>query len=145
MERAKAYRIKPYSPTHMLAKLDRRTKEARLLEEVRADLIRHIGGQPTVTQRHVIERCAWLSLRVALLDRKMATGSFSPHDNREFLACSEALTKLLAKLGFKATDSRPSVPDLNEYLAKRHVERSESSDPSDLDSAHPEASHADRR
>jgi hypothetical protein len=116
MERAKAYRISPYSPSTMLAKLDGRTKEARLLAKVRDDLIRHVGGQPTVTQRHVIERVAWLSLRCALLDRKMATGSFSPHDNREFLACSGALTRLLTKLGFKASDKLASGPSFSEYL-----------------------------
>ena len=48
--------IGPYSRPHMLAKIDGRTKEARLLEAARASLARHVGGSPNDIQRVLIER-----------------------------------------------------------------------------------------
>lgn len=44
-------KIKPYSSSDSLRKLDGRSKEARLLRKVRAELTAHIGGRPTITQK----------------------------------------------------------------------------------------------
>ncbi len=95
--------IGPYSRPSVLAKLDGRTREAKLLAAVRADLGTHLGGAPSATQRRMIERAAWLTLHVAQLDAKAVEGGgLTDHDHRTYLAWSSALTRLLRQLGTKA-------------------------------------------
>ena len=98
--------------------MDRRTREARLLAEVRADLTAHVGGSPSATQRRMIERAAWLSLHVAQLDAKVAEGgSMSYCDHRTYLAWNNTLTRLLRQLGTKGAAAKPL--GLTEYIAER--------------------------
>lgn len=95
--------------------MDKRTREARLLAEVRADLTAHLGGNPSATQRRMIERAAWLSLHVAQIDAKAAEGGLTPHDHRTYLAWSNTLTKLLRHLGMKGAAAKPK--SLSEHIA----------------------------
>ena len=98
----------PYSRPSVLAKLDGRTREARLLAEVRADLTAHVGGNPSATQARMIERAAWLSLHVAQIDAKAAAGgALTDHDCRTYLAWSNTLTKLLRHLGMEGAATKP--------------------------------------
>ena len=97
----------PYSRPSVLAKLDGRTREARLLAEVRADLTFHLGGSPSATQRRMIERAAWLSLHVAQLDAKVAEGgTMTAHDARSYLAWNNTLTRTLRQLGLKSASAK---------------------------------------
>jgi hypothetical protein len=68
-------KLGPYSKEIVLAKADRRTREGRLLMQVRTELTRQLGGEANLTamQRALIERCAMLQLRVAAL-RGMGAG-----------------------------------------------------------------------
>ena len=98
----KARDIGPYSRPCVLAKLDQRTREARVLRETRAALEAHCGGhgQLSATQDVLIERACWLTLRVSQLDVKMAAGSaFTDHDSRHYLAWSNALSRIMKHLG----------------------------------------------
>ena len=82
-------RIGPYSTPTVLAKLDGRTREARLMQKVRDDLTGHLGGDLTAPQTALVERAAWLSLHVALMDEKMleeGEGALSERDGRQYLA-----------------------------------------------------------
>src|SRR5207253_1309538 len=89
----KAHRVGPHSRPHNLAKLDGRTKEAQLLCRVREELTQHVGGRPTAVQRALIERCVWLSLRLAMLDKKIASGrDFTQIDSNTYLAWSNSFT-----------------------------------------------------
>lgn len=118
----KARQIGPYSRPCVLAKLDRRTREARLLQETRAALISHVGGQVSAIQAALIERAAWLTLRVAQLDAKIAAGdAFSDHDNRSYLAWSNSLSRTLRELGLRS--AAPRQPTLAEHLAARAAQR----------------------
>jgi hypothetical protein len=84
----------------VLAKIDRRRREARLLETTRADLAAHVGGAPSAVQRRLIERAAMLTLHVALFDeRAIAAQGMSERDAREYLAYSNSLTRTLKALG----------------------------------------------
>ena len=106
----KARHIGPYSRPNVLAKLDRRTKIARLYDSVVSDLTAQFGGAPSATQRALIQRAAWLSLRVALLDAKIGAGEFTERDSRHYLAWSNSLTRTLARLGLEsADDAEPSA------------------------------------
>jgi hypothetical protein len=70
-----------------LAKLDQRTKEARLMRETRAALVAHVGGKPSAVQAAMIERACQLTLRIVAMDRKFAEDrcadrSRQPHVSR---------------------------------------------------------------
>jgi hypothetical protein len=112
----KRNRIGPYSRRGALAKIDGRSPEALLIKRVVADLNAHVGGQPSVTERSLILRAAWLSLRVAQLDEKIAAGEFTDHDSNSYLAWSNSLVRVLALLGMKGAGERP--PSLAEVLAQ---------------------------
>jgi hypothetical protein len=62
--------IRPTYRPVALAKLDQRTKEARLMRETRAELAAHVGGKPSAVQAAMIERACQLTLRIVAMDRK---------------------------------------------------------------------------
>jgi hypothetical protein len=99
-----------------LAKLDGRTREARLMRETRAALTAHVGGAPSATQRALIERACQLTLRLAAMDQRFAdTGGQTDHDSRVYLAWSNSLTRTLREIGLKGAAER--APTLAEVLA----------------------------
>ena len=111
-------RLKVYSRAKAIAKLDGRTCEAKLLRETRLSLAEHLGGNPTATQRALIDRAAWLTLHMAQLDRKAADGGgLTEHDSRTYLAWSNSLTRTLTAIGMKA--AQPRAKTLPEHLAER--------------------------
>jgi hypothetical protein len=106
-----------YSKEIVLARPDGRTKEARLLRQVREALIRHLGGTVTPPQRAMIERCAMLQLRCAALDRKILDGSFTEYDAKTYLAFSNSLTRALKAL----LGAQPAAElNLSEYLSGKY-------------------------
>jgi len=89
------------------------------MSETRAALVAHVGGNPSATQKAIIERAVQLTLRVATMDRKFAeTGEQTEHDSRTYLAWNGSLSRVLRDLGMKAAVNR-STPGLQEYLAAR--------------------------
>lgn len=84
---------------------DGRTREARLLRETRAKLIAHVGGTPSATQVMLIDRVAWLTLRLAQFDTLRAGGEAI--DDVLYLAWSNSLSRIMARLG--ATAPNPSA------------------------------------
>jgi hypothetical protein len=52
----------------MLAQLDWRTRQAKLLVAMRAELTRHIGGSPNAAQRVLIERISRLVVFIETMD-----------------------------------------------------------------------------
>ena len=114
----KARSIAPYSRPAALAKLDGRTKEARLVRETRADLTAHVGGNPSATQRALIERAVQLSLRIAAMDRKFGqAGTMTEHDSRTYLAWSACLSRAMRDLGLKSAAQAPR--SLKDHIAAR--------------------------
>ena len=111
-------KIGPYSSPDALAKLDKRTRESRLLRDVRRELTEHVGGSPSAAQRMLIEQAAQLRLHLAMMDRRTAQGrALTPHDSRVYLAWANSLSKLLRHLGLKGAAARPKV--LADHLAQR--------------------------
>src|SRR5437868_4212198 len=101
-----AAQLGPYSRPAPLARIDGRSREARLLKAIRSDLTTHVGGNPSATERAFIDRAAWLSLRVAQLDARIAAGTVTDHDSRTYLAWSNSLARTLRELGLRATEPR---------------------------------------
>lgn len=105
--------IGPYSRPHVLAKLDRRTSEAQLLENVRKELTAHVGGKPDAAQAMLIERAAMLTLHAALMDQKMLEGggegaaAMSKADVDKYLSWTSAIARIVAKLGPRVDPAKP--------------------------------------
>lgn len=109
----------PNSRRHRLGNLDRRTYEAKLFETFRAELVQHVGGSPSVVETAIIERCTWVRLRLAMMDSKLASGSFTEQDSAVYLAWANTLSRLLARL--QPADAQPADPmeRLHRHLASR--------------------------
>ncbi|MGH7012549.1 MAG: hypothetical protein ACREEL_00065 [Stellaceae bacterium] len=111
----KARKLSPGSGPVVLAKLDQRTREARLMAETRASLIHHLGGDPSPVQAALVDRIALLTLHVALFDRKaLEAGGLDERDSRSYLAYSNSLARALRQLGLQGVAPRP--PSLADYL-----------------------------
>lgn len=111
-------RITPYSRPATLAKLDGRTREARLMRDVRAELVAHVGGLRSAAQRMLIEQIVQLRLRIATMDRRFVqAGAMTDHDSRTYLAWSAHLVRAMRALGLKGEAERG--PSLADYLAQR--------------------------
>jgi hypothetical protein len=106
---------------------DQRTREARLLKQTRATLLAQLGGEDKVTpsQRALVERCAHLELRIAVLDAKVVDGTLTDHDSRAYLSWVNALGRALERLGLlrQTPAEPPAKPDpmanLRAYLAEK--------------------------
>jgi hypothetical protein len=101
-------KLRPTTRRLHLGRMDGRTHEAKLFTQFKAELTAHVGGNPSVAQAAIIERCAWLRLRLALFDEKLAAGVFSDHDSAHYLAWANALSRLLERLGMQP--AAPAVP-----------------------------------
>jgi hypothetical protein len=102
----------------MLAKLDRRSKEARLMATARDELTRHVGGRPSAAQRIVIERACRLQLYLEVMDREtLATGTMTERNSKQYLAWCNALRLCMRELGMKGRAAPASSDGLAEYLA----------------------------
>jgi hypothetical protein len=99
--------------------LDGRSREGRLVRRVRRELTAHVGGRPTATQKALIERAAWLSLRISQLDARMATDGFTDHDHRFYLAWVGTLSRTLRQLGMQPAKAAAPVRSLADHLAER--------------------------
>jgi hypothetical protein len=114
-------RIGPHSRPDKLQIVDGRLAEAKLMARVRAELTQHLGGSPSATQRILIDRAAALSLHIHLMDRESArSGGMSERNGRQYLAWSNALTRVLKQIGLKGVADKP--PSLQDYLAGRSAQ-----------------------
>lgn len=110
--------IGPQSRPERLSKLDGRTKLAKLERKTRADLIQHVGGNPSATQMMLIEQASMLQMRINLMDRKTIDGvEMTDHDVRHYLAWCNSLARLLRQLGLKGAP-QPKVT-LADHLSAR--------------------------
>jgi hypothetical protein len=113
----------PYS-VHLSAlnNLDGRTKEARILKSMRKELSALLGHQPNAGELAMIERLAWLQLRLATLDRRLLDGEFTQFDASVYNAHLNSFARGLQKLGVLGNDRRRSSQQgltVADILAKR--------------------------
>ena len=64
--------------------IDGRSREGRFLRAAEAELIAHVGGSPSFTQRLLIRRAARAMLRLELFDAKLQSGNWSDDDGRTY-------------------------------------------------------------
>src|SRR4051812_22257008 len=106
----KTRRLRANSRPHRFANLDRRTAEGRLFDRFRRELVEHVGGQPNVVQAAMIERAAWVRLRLALMDEKILAGGMTDQDSVVYLAWANTLRRLLVSLSVEPAAAAPVDP-----------------------------------
>jgi hypothetical protein len=103
--------------------VDGRTREGKFLAAIRAELTEQVGGNPTPSERAIIDRVSWLRLHLTLLDEKVGAGGIlSDHDVRHYLSYSNAVVRAMARLGAKG-NAEPPGPRLADLLAAAEAER----------------------
>jgi hypothetical protein len=107
------------SPATRIAKLDGRTQLAKRAKKLRADLIDHVGGNPSTVQLALIEQAVGLQPRCALLDSKTFNEGIElgDGDQRRYLAWANSLQRLMRQLGQKRAP-KPAM-SLADHLAQR--------------------------
>ena len=110
----RAHRIGPYSAPTRIAKVDRRTREGKVMREIAQVLREHVGN-PTVPQEMLIETTAFLWVQVNLLAPKVMEGT-APSDfgDRQLLSYINQMRRNLETLGLTAPAQQ--VPTLGKYL-----------------------------
>jgi len=110
--------IGPYSRPETLLKLDGRTRYARVIKKVRADLIAHVGGKPSATQLMLIDRAALVTLHLSNMDRHMMRDDApAERDARQYLAWANTHARIMRSLGLEGIDVAPET--LAGYIAGR--------------------------
>jgi len=109
-------RVKPFG-SNAAKRIDGRTREAKLMHAMRADLIAHVGN-PNTAELILIETCVRLQMHLAWMDKKfMDSGDMNPFDSRRYTAWANTLARTLARLGLKGAAAKG--PNLAEYLASK--------------------------
>jgi len=94
--------LTPHSRLLARGCVDGRSREGRFLAAARAELAEHVGGSPSRAEQVLIDRIAWLRLHVMLIDERASGGvPMSGHDQRAYLAFSNAISRETRKLGLK--------------------------------------------
>jgi hypothetical protein len=113
----------PYTRTAQLARPRRRTSVSRFLLTIRTELTAHCGGQPSITQKLMIERICMTLLRIELMDRDALNsdtpGEITERQARDYLAWVNTAGRLLRTLGVEPASGRSLSP--GEALAKTYV------------------------
>lgn len=112
--------VGPYSKDVVLGRLDRRTREGMYVETYKEELIKHLGGAPSVVHRRMIDLAAQLALRIGLMDdRFAATSVVTELESNLYLAWANTLSKLLASLGAEPVVAAQRQLSLPEYIQQR--------------------------
>jgi hypothetical protein len=95
--------------------IDGRSREGRLLRQYERQLLDHVGPNPSVTQRCLIQRAARLALHLELMDERSLARDhvFTEHDHHYYVSWSNALARHLTRLGLEPAAAKvPSLADL---------------------------------
>jgi hypothetical protein len=89
-----------------------------------AELIRHLGREPSYVERILISRIIAVEFDLRRIDAKLDAGDeLSGHDMRARLAAENRLRLDLQALGMKPT--APTAPSLQDYLAAKAASAAE--------------------
>jgi hypothetical protein len=113
-EKARGYRAVT------LKKVDGRSRLGRVMRQVRTDLLQHFGGQPSATQRILIERAVTKAGYLARLDSEaLSPDGMSDHRRREYQAADNSYRLILRELGLKNAPVHQRAANLQDYAASR--------------------------
>jgi hypothetical protein len=84
--------------------VDGRSREGRFLRQSEAELVSHLGREPSFGERLLIRRITKATLQLEIFDQKLSdSGWFTAHDARAFSALSNQVRLGLRDLGLKPT------------------------------------------
>jgi hypothetical protein len=96
--------------------LGRRARR-ELASAIRADLLAHVGGPPSVVQRELIERAVQLKVRMVEMDRAYARSGRPPDPtDRTYLDWCAGYARIIRQLGVRPPPER-APPTLAELIA----------------------------
>ena len=80
---------------------DGRSTEGRYIRDLEKQLTEHIGGNPTITQKLLIQRIIELRMRLDAFDYKLKNEpeKWTGHDDRTYGGCQNAFRLALKDLG----------------------------------------------
>lgn len=88
------------------------SREARLFRALRTELVLHVGGKPTATERALIDRIAMLQTHLARMDERIfEAGELSDHASRQYLAWANSVSRMLQALGLKGAPAKAATAD----------------------------------
>ncbi len=110
-------RRRPPEDLRVRVPIDARTRAGRVVAELKAALLAHLGARPSAAALALVEQLLQLKLRLVTMDELFlgAGGSMSAHDSRVYLAWSNSFTRGLRQLGLEAPPER--APSIAEALA----------------------------
>ena len=117
---AQMTRPKPQGATRMgtqgtiLAGVDMRTHGGRRFKELCADLVDHLGDDPTAPQLAIIRRAAALGVWCEQAEADQAQGK--ELDVAAYTTATNTLRRLMGDLGLERR-ARDVTPDLRDYIA----------------------------
>ncbi len=102
--------------------VDGRSTIGRYVRDLEAQLVRHCGGAPSVTQRLLIDRLIRTTAQLDALDQKLMNGAnWTDHDSRTHGGLINRQRLLLRELGLQPAAPKP--PSLAEVTARIIAER----------------------
>jgi hypothetical protein len=101
------------------ASVDGRSAEGRFIRDLERQLVDHVGGEPSVLQRLLIDRLVKVRLQLDALDDKLAAGNWTPHDQRTYGALLNALRLTAREIGLQPAAVKG--PNLADYLAAKEA------------------------
>ena len=94
---------------------DGRSAEGRFVRNLEAELVAHCGGNPSITERLLIDRLIKIRLQLDMLDERLAAGNWTPHDVRTHGGLLNAYRLTAKAIGLHRAAAGP--PSLAEALA----------------------------
>jgi hypothetical protein len=106
--------------------IDGRSREGKFLRRYERMLIQHFGGSPSAVQKAMISRAARCALHLELMDeRSLRDGHvFGTHDHNYYISWSNALARLLARLGIGPAEEPQQTQTLEDILRDIAARRS---------------------
>jgi len=101
----------------LIAGIGTHTREYREYRDAVADLVEHLGSDPTAVQRAIIEEAA--GLVVWCRNARLSLLKGDDFDIGKYTTATNALRRLLADIG-KERRLKDVTPTLAEYLASKH-------------------------
>ncbi len=103
-----------------LTKMDGRTKEAQALQQVEAELVSAVGGDPSPQEILIIKRASVKALRCALMEVVLMRDRNPSHElEQNYIRWSRDLREDLKAIGLRRRE-RKIAADLNEYIETQY-------------------------
>lgn len=110
-------RIGPYSKPKAYRYIDGRRSEAKIMGHLRAALVAHCGGRPSIAEEMIIGMVVIDLVRLRLLAGRMMDDNVGDRDIKLYDRLQHSVRRHLISLGLK---SREQVPeDLRAYMESR--------------------------